>query len=177
MVLSAAGPVTPSMVFRMAGHRPVLRKIAAWQARHGASLMIFADGEPAVLVMAMRTGWRRRELCFAFGGPARRAMPGLMRLAQLTLARMRQDGFRTEIRIRHGDARAVRMAQLAGFVPERGEFWTYGGFDELDVRRGGPQKGGGSGRRGADAPAFDHFGGHAPDGDDPQEPARPQDPC
>lgn len=127
MNLTVTAPAAPSDAFAFAGGRPAMRKYLSWYARHGKTLLVKWKGEPAIFVAMMRPGWRRIEVCPAFNRMAAPAMVPLLRLAHLTFSRMHQDGYRIEIAIRHPDAMAIRLAQLAGFSPDRGERWIWTG--------------------------------------------------
>jgi mRNA-degrading endonuclease toxin of MazEF toxin-antitoxin module len=107
--------------------RAFLRRALVWQVRQYEAEVVEADGRPLALVMRWQMRRRLVEIAFCFMPEARRHMPALVRLAQLTLARMRQDGLLAMVRIRTTDARAHRMARLAGFrrTPlAGGTIWT-----------------------------------------------------
>lgn len=124
--LTVLSPVPVSRAMDFAGPRPMQRKALAWGVRHGGSILILWDGQPAVLVQTHRAGWRRVELAMAFSRHAKPAMGALIRLMQLTGRRMRQDGYRVEITIRHAGSAGLRMARLAGFMPDGNgrHIWT-----------------------------------------------------
>ena len=67
------------------------------------------------------------EVALCFRPLAQRHMRELVKLAQLTLRRFAQTGILAFVVIRETDARAQRMARLAGFRPggfRNGKIWT-----------------------------------------------------
>lgn len=122
-----ARPATVFDAMTFAGGRAFLRRVLVWQVRNGRAEVLELDGEALALVMQHQARRRRVEVAIGFRPAAARHMPRLIRLAQLTLERMRQDGVLAVVRVRVSDARARRLARLAGFRETalgRGTIWT-----------------------------------------------------
>lgn len=112
-----ARPATVTDALEFAGARSLLRKALLYQVRNAPAEVIESGGEALALVMLHWQRRRRVEVAIHFRPAAQFHMIGLARLAQLTLARLGQDGILAFAIIRETDARAQRMARLAGFAP------------------------------------------------------------
>ena len=121
-----ARPATEIAALEFGGARSLLRKALLFSVRNFQAEVIEHDGEALALVMMHRQRKRRIEIAFSFRPAAARHMLDLVRLAQLTLQRLAQDGILAFALIRETDARAQRMARLAGFRPggfRNGKIW------------------------------------------------------
>jgi len=115
----SARPATIFDAMAFAGARSFMRRALVYQVRHYGAEVIEADGQPLALVMLMWHRARRVEVAITFTPAAQHHMRGLVKLAHLTLLRFVQDGIVAFAHIRTTDARAQRMARLAGFRPGR----------------------------------------------------------
>lgn len=128
--LTIHSPVPPSDVLALAGAGTRRAGRLLLQALRADAVSIRIDGAPVALAMLYRESPRVRELCVAFAPSAGRHMRRLLRLAQLTLPALRQDGGVIVARIRTDNAAGWRMARLAGFRPAGAEGERLWVFDE-----------------------------------------------
>lgn len=114
-----ARPATEIDVLDFPGARGFGRRAMVFAIRNYAVEIISKRGEPLALVAMHWQRKRRVEIAFLFAPAASGHMVDLSRMAQLTLARLAQDGIMAFARIRQTDGRAQRMARLSGFSPSR----------------------------------------------------------
>lgn len=112
-----ARPATATDALEFAGGRSLLRKALLWQVRNFPSEVIELEGEPLALVMMQHHPKARVEVSIHFRPGAQAHMRELIKLAQLTIRRLGQDGFMAMAVVRDSNAQGQRMARLAGFRP------------------------------------------------------------
>jgi hypothetical protein len=112
-------PATVLDAMDFAGGRAFLRKVLVYQVRHTDATLVLTDETHLALAMLYRHRAKRVEYAMFVKPEAQRHMVGLVRLAQLTLSKLAQDGILVFAHVRSCDVRAQRMASLTGFVPGR----------------------------------------------------------
>ena len=88
------------------------------QVRNADSAAVYRDAEPMAVVMFARHGWRRVEMALAVSPAAAPHMKRLVRMAQLTLARMAEDRI-VVAWVDPANTAGQRMAALTGFRRSR----------------------------------------------------------
>ncbi len=101
----------------LAGGRPFLRKALLYSVRHFRSDVVLKGEQVLALVMMHYVRKKRVEIAFCFAPAASKNMLPLIGLAQLTIRRLAHDGILAYAMVRVTDARAQRMAMLAGLKP------------------------------------------------------------
>lgn len=125
--------VTPARltdVMALAPRHRRLYRATILQRQKSQTLSIFAGDTLLGVAMLFPEEVRTRELCLLLDKPAAGAMLPLVRLAQLTLARIADSGVVILARIKPTNAAGRRMARLVGFLEtdaEDGRLWIWRG--------------------------------------------------
>lgn len=114
-----ARPATFVDAIELAKGNSFYRRVLVYQVRHTEAVVLSVRGERLALAMLHATRKKRREFALFILPLAARHMPALVRLAHLTLSELAQNGILTFARVSEADARAQRLARIAGFVPGR----------------------------------------------------------
>ncbi|MCW5697913.1 MAG: hypothetical protein KIS96_14430 [Bauldia sp.] len=118
MTLRLVSPAPPSAGLALAGGRARVRRGVLWQLRNADSVAIYDGGELLAVAMFGPHGWRRIEMALAIGASAAPRMHRLVRLAQMTLARIGKTHL-VVASVHPANAAGQRMARLVGFRPAR----------------------------------------------------------
>lgn len=111
----------------LAGARARVRRLTLAQVRNADSAAVYRGAEPMAVVMFARHGWRRVEMALAVSPAAAPHMKRLVRMAQLTLARMAEDRLVVAY-VDPANSAGRRMAMLVGFRRARLKspaLWTF----------------------------------------------------
>lgn len=112
-------PATFFDALAFAGHKAFLRRVLIYQVKHSEAFVVELNGVRLALGMFWRHRAKRAEFCLIVDPPAQKHMIALVRLAQLTIAKVVQSGILVFAKVRVSDERARRMAKLTGFVPAK----------------------------------------------------------